>query len=246
MEDIRVVALEPFDVKDAFVILAFPAVGAAPAIAAQYLHERIDLPLVGHILADSLSSIVHVEKGRATSPIRIHGGEVVCQLDRPCQKLFVVSCPIAPGEHLQRPLAAKLLETFKEAYAIVSLDSLPRDPSDNVPDVYSLAADEQSLATLQESGTPVMPRAIFTGLTAEMLSQAGGRRVACLAVEAAPDLMDGRAAAALIACVDKLIPHVKVDSEPLREEALRMEAMLAEEIEEASRARARTHATTFV
>lgn len=228
-------------------MVAFPSTGSAAAIAGQYLRQSIDMPLVGHIPFDELSGVAHVQDGLVTGPIRVFAGNVACHLDKPCDQLYLVTSPVALPAEMLGKVAEAILRAFAHACAIVSLDSVSRQPDDDIPDVYAMGANAESLATLKITEATPMGQAIFTGMTAELMHRARDVPVACLAVEATPDLPDGRAAAALIAAVDKLIPHVKVDSEPLRQEAQELEKQLESAVDEATSAKRNQNAAhTFI
>ena len=51
------------DPNDALILVAFPSTGAASPIAAQYLIQRLDMPLVGDIRVEGMEALVHVVDG---------------------------------------------------------------------------------------------------------------------------------------------------------------------------------------
>ncbi|HUR61908.1 MAG TPA: PAC2 family protein [Candidatus Thermoplasmatota archaeon] len=214
--------------EDALMLVAMPGVGSAAIIAAQYLVKHLNLPLVGHFRIPEFRSIVSIQDGQATSPVRIFGGETVCRVGGPCPRVFVVMAdvPLHPV-HAGR-IAEFALKVAKSAGArlVLSLDAVVRLDSDSHADVYSASSEEPVLRMLVKAGIPAMARALISGPTAQVLVQGKDMEVAsgALLVEAAKDHPDGLAASALIAAVSRLLPDVPVDPKPLEDEAMQLEA----------------------
>ena len=223
MAETRVETFTDVDLTDALVIVAFPSTGAASPIAGAYLMERLDMPLVGHLVSDAFSGIVNIEDGKATSPIRIHGGEVACELDKPCRGIYIISTEVPLPLEVTVEAAHAILEWAKDARVVLALEAVVRESGDDTPDVYSAFRDDASKACIEPAGVEPIGRAMIAGMTAVLLASDLPAKVASLMVEAAPDHPDGRAAAALITALDPLIPQIKVDAQPLLEDAMRLE-----------------------
>ncbi|MEA3203889.1 MAG: uncharacterized protein QOI63_1569 [Thermoplasmata archaeon] len=218
--------------EDALILVAMPGVGSAAIIAAQYLVKHLNLPLVGHFRVPEFKTIVSIQDGQATSPVRIFGGETVCRVGGHCPRMFVVAAdvPLHPA-HAAR-IADFALEVAKSAGAklVLSLDAVVRMDGDPKPDVYCASSEAEVTQMLVKAGIPAMPRALISGSTAQVLVQGKdlGVPAGALLVEAARDHPDGLAAAALIAAVAKLVPDVPVDAKPLEDEASQLEKELRE------------------
>jgi uncharacterized protein len=221
--------------EDALILVAMPGVGSAAVIAAQYLIRHLNLPLVGHFRIPEFKSLVSIQDGVATSPVRIFGGETVCRIGGHCPRMFVVTAdvPLHPL-HASR-IAGFALRVAKSAGAklVLALEAVVRMEGDPTPDVYCASSQAPALQILAAAGIPAMPRAIISGATAQILVEGRDMDIpsGALLVEASRDHPDGLAAAALIAAVAKLLPDVPVDPSPLEKEALELE-------EELKRARA--------
>lgn len=223
------------DLKGAVVVVAFPTTGSAASIAGQYLIRNLDLPLVAHVRLPELAGLISIQDGHVTSAVRIHGGEVVCKVGRDCPRIYVVTTEIA----LPPPVLGRLAEAVMQwaalgqAHIILVLEAVGRAPGDEVPDVFSAAADTRVLKSLVQAGIPAMERALIAGITAQILLESPQRGVQAggLLVEASRDHPDGRAASALIEAVAKMVPEVAVDPKPLLKEAMALE----KEIREAQR-----------
>jgi len=244
--------LEPFgtlDLKDALVLLAFPTTGSAGSIAAHYLQRHLDLPLVGHFRIEGLNGVVAIQDGIATTPVRIFGGEVHCSLEEDrCPRLFLVTTELALPPDVVHDVAVALIQAAGDARLLLCLEGVVRQEGDETPDVF-IAADGQSTLDMlaRSTGLPVAGRALLVGMTAEMLLGSDGRTQAgAMIVEARADFPDGRAAAALVEALDKLIPDIRVDPKPLVEEALDLEKQILAAQQAAEPQLPRGHQSTFI
>jgi len=224
-------AIETFakvDLADALVLAAFPTTGSSASIAAQYLIRNLDLPLVGHLSVPELSSITAIQDGRATSAVRVFGGEVACRLDKRCPRIYVVTTELAPPPAVALRLAETLLSWAGAggAHLLLALEGVVRGEGDDTPDTFCAAADQGVLKELAKTGLPAMERALIGGITAHLLLLGPARKVrsGAVLVEATRDHPDGRAAAKLVEALAKIVPDVVIDAAPLMKEAMELEA----------------------
>lgn len=226
------------DFADSLVVVAFPTTGSVASIAGHYLQQKLTLPLVGSFVSDPHGPVAAVREGIATSPIRVFGGEVECELpEGNCPRLYIIlaDLPLAP-QHFGA-VSAAILQATAGCRLVLCLDAVVRDEGDDIPDVYSVAVEKDVLADLALKEVEPLPDAFIGGMTGQLLldSAKADSRVGALIVEAAMTMPDGRAAANLLKAVDQLLPLVPVDADPLLAEALALE----EEIRKAQKAAAR-------
>jgi predicted ATP-grasp superfamily ATP-dependent carboligase len=218
------------DLKDALVLAAFPTTGSAASIAAQYLIRNLELPLVAHLRLPELSAVTAIQDGRATSAVRIFGGEVACKLDKKCPRIYIVTTELAPPPSVAIRLSETLLDWAGKggAHLVIALEGVVRGDGDNTPDVFCAAANADVLKELTKTGIPAMERALIGGITAHILLLAPSHKVrsGAVMVEATRDHPDGRAAAALIEALGKVMPDVVMDWKPLLQEAMALESEL--------------------
>ncbi|HEX2067042.1 MAG TPA: PAC2 family protein [Candidatus Thermoplasmatota archaeon] len=216
--------------EDALVLVAMPGVGSAALIAAQYLVKHLDLPLVGHFRIPEFRNVISVQDGRATSPVRVFGGQTDCRVGGHCPRVFVVAADIPLHPSHSARIADLALDVAKSAGAklVLALDAVVRLEGDLQPNVFCASAAADVTDLLVQAGIPVMARALIAGATAQVLVQGKDVEVptGALLVEAARDHPDGLAAAALIAAIALLLPDVPVDPKPLEDEASQMEREL--------------------
>ncbi|MCA1818840.1 MAG: proteasome assembly chaperone family protein [Thermoplasmatota archaeon] len=223
--------------KDAVVLLAFPTAGSASSIAAQYLVRNLTLPLVGHFRLPELSGLVAIQDGRVTSAVRIFGGEVACRIGQDCPRIYLVTTELALPPIALARLADAVMDWAAAGgvHMLLVLEAVVRSEGDESPDVYVAAADRTVLASLRKAGLPPMERALIAGITAQILLDSPRRGLAAggLLVEASRDHPDGRAAAALVQAVAKMVPDVVVDAGPLQKEAMELETEIQKAREQA-------------
>lgn len=227
------IALETFgkvELKDALIVVAFPTTGSASSIAAHYLVRHLDLPLVGHVMTPEMAGIMAVQDGRATSALRIFGGETNCRLDKGCPRIYVVMTELALAPLATLRIADGLLNWAKGggAHLVLALEGVVRGEGDTTPDVFCASAEPGVLKELKKTGVPSMERALIGGMTAHLLLVGPARGVRCgtLLVEASRDHPDGRAAAALIEALARMMPDVPIDPKPLMKEALELDELI--------------------
>src|ERR1044072_3573981 len=243
-------AFAPIDLKDALVVAAFPTTGQAASIAAQYLIRNLQLPLVAHLHLPELSGIAAIQDGKATASVRVFGGKVACRLDKKCPRIYLVTTELAPPPSVALKLSEILLDWAGKGGARLplALGGVVRGEGDDTPDVYCAAASESVLKELRKTGLPVMERALIGGITAPLLLLGPARKVRSgpVLVEPARDHPDGRAAAALIEALGKIVPDVLLDAKPLMDEAMALEQQLTRIREGAEPLQANPAADQFI
>lgn len=233
-------SFEDLDPKDALIITAFASTGAASPIAAQYLVKDLEMPLVGDLQTDAFTGVMHIQDGRPTSPIRIHGGEIACAVDGPCQRTYVISTEIPLPPASQGDIAQAILAWAKDARLLLSLDAVARDEHDETPDLYTLSTTPEAAKRVEPTNAPPLKRGIVAGMTALLMTGAmeQGVHAATLLVEARSEHPDGRAAAALVTGLDPLIPQISIDAEPLMKDAMTLEKEIRQAMADANKGQA--------
>ena len=109
------------------------------------------------------------------------------------------------------------------------------DEDDSDGSLLGIGATAESHKILKELQVPVLKQGIVGGMTGVMMGESRRRGVNTVAMlaEASGEfgngsIPDSRAAARIINCLDKLLPAIQLDSEPLLEEAQRIEGQIRE------------------
>lgn len=249
MADVSFILREDIDWNDSLVLVSFPGAGAAGTIAGHYLRRHLNLPLLGSIHLEGQSPAVTVEGGVTTSPLRIHGGQVECKLgDESCPSVYLIMTDLALQPAAMQAVAAAILAETAGARMVLCLDAVTREAGDDTPDVHCASPDPALVDLLQTDAVRPVSEGIVVGMSGQILlgAEAAGVPGAALLVEAAADLPDGRAAAALVKAVDKILPSVDIDDEPLLAEAMELEQKVAAASKQAERASAPRSSHTFI
>ena len=226
------------DTEDALVVCCFPSVSMVSSIVAHYLIERLDLTFCGGVRHPRLPAVCLVQDGAPMPPIRFYAGQPVCTLDS-CDKLIVIVSEVQIHGMLALPLTEALLEWSKEANtgAGILVDSFSHgvenmhelvddDASDET--ILGIGTPEENREQLSEMGIPLLNHGVIGGMTGVLLGEGRRRGLNMLAImaEAAAEYPDARAAARVIHHLDMLLPASKLDTEPLIEEAERIEEQI--------------------
>jgi len=171
-------------------------------------------------------------------PVRIYAGKPVCSMEQ-CDSVVVVvsEAPIPPK--LMLPLSEALLNYSHEKgfQAAVLVDSFSHqqesghevmDSDDTDETLLGIGATDWALEQLTEMGIPLLEAGMIAGMNGVLLGE--GRRsklnMMCIMAEAIGGIPDARAAARVIEKLNKLLPAMELDTEPLLDEAERIETQI--------------------
>ena len=234
---------ERADAKGSLVLSCFPSVSMVSSIVAHYLIEHMELSFVGGVRDERLPPVCMVQDGKPLPPIRIYSGTTVDS--DICDKVVLIVSEMKVHDAITLPIAESLLEWSKEmdfqggilidAFAQKGLEGNsskdgPMIEYDNTPDVdvLGIGATDAMLKKLDEMEVTHLEQGVLSGMNAVLLGE-GRRRgldIMALLVEADPRYPDARAAVKLIEILDKLLTNIKLDTEPLIEEAERIEQQI--------------------
>jgi uncharacterized protein len=216
------------------VVSAFPSAGLATTVAAHYMVRALKLPRVGRFESRDIAPVAVIQGGEVHPTVRVYGrGDLA---------LVLSEFPPTPSQ--ANALAWTILEgaEMRKARLIVCLEGVVPHPADEPGDEKADApSDEQVWAayshpdpalrkTFEAARARSLEEGVIGGVSGALLVQGIGRAipVATLLVSArvAEGLPDHRAGAALIEMLDRLLPELKIDTKPLREQAEQIEKAL--------------------
>ncbi|MDR0335199.1 MAG: PAC2 family protein [Methanomassiliicoccaceae archaeon] len=216
------------DVKwdDPIAIVGFPSIGLAGSIAANFLARSLELEVIAGIASPDFPPYAVVQNGVPLPPIRFYAGGRNCDdTGVRCDSVIVVTSEFMPKIEQHHPLAVALLEWFKEnnVRTVICLEGVPFfDPEKGIFGVGSTQAandimDKYSVEKLEDS--------IVRGTSGVMLYEGVMRNMDVLAVlvPARADMPDPRSAAKLMEPLARMLPELKIDTEPLYKEAEELE-----------------------
>jgi uncharacterized protein len=239
------------DTENALVLCCFPSVGMVSSVIAHFLIEKLELEFVGGVVDPQLPPMCLVNDGKPLPLIRAYAGSPVCSTKLPeCDKIILLMSELIIPEPLVQGIVDGMLEWSKgaklsggvliDAFAKKGMKSsmegqepvVEYEGTDDV-DVLGVAATETTQKTLEELNILPLEQGVIKGVTGLLLSE-GRRRgldIMSLMVEADPRYPDARAAAVLISHLNKLLPAIELDHEPLIEEAERIEEQVRQMME---------------
>ena len=246
MSGAPVVAVDDeLNAEDALVVTCFPSAGFVSSIVAHYLVDRLGLTFVGGARGAGLPPVCLVQEGKPLPPLRFYAGEPICHMDR-CDKVVLIASEIQVNADLTLSLADSILDWVEASGAsqVMMIDSFSHGPDqahsifdDDESDesMLGIGSTDSAQETLEQLGVSKLRHGVVGGMSGVMLGECRRRRIDAMAIlaESGGDLANGaipdaRAAARIIERLDGLLPAIKLDTEPLLEEAQRIEEQIRE------------------
>lgn len=224
MVPIEVREYKKVDLRGGTVIDGFPSVGLVSTIASNYILSSLGLDQVACLDSDYFPPLSMVYASKPKFPARIYAGEE--------QKLAVFVSEFSPMPALDRALAKTMFSWAREQNCslIISSVGMPAEREVGEADlrVQGVGSTESSRARLDAAAIEPLEIGIIVGVPGTLLNEGRWANfdVIVLLTKAHPEIPDARAAAEIVRAIGKLLPTVKVDVEPLLEEAGRIEARL--------------------
>jgi predicted ATP-grasp superfamily ATP-dependent carboligase len=225
-----------WDLQDPLVLVGFPSQGLVGAIVASYLVPKLDMQLVATLDHPTMPPVASIREGRAHSPVQIFASTVRCGINGNCDQLVVIRSDAAPPTEHVDEISDEILEYADQIGGdlVVTLEGAPTSSeSDHVFAVPNLVADVDT----SEIGAESFPDGALSGFSASLLTEGNSRQqhVLCLFTTVQEDMPDAEAASRLVDVADDLVPGIRMDPEPLREEARKFERNLRAALEEQER-----------
>ena len=246
MSGAPVVAVDDeLNAEGALVVTCFPSAGFVSSIVAHYLVDRLGLAFVGGARGAGLPPVCLVQEGKPLPPLRFYAGEPICHMDR-CDKVVLIASEIQVNADLTLSLADSILDWVEASGAsqVMMIDSFSHGPDqahsifdDDESDesMLGIGSTDSAQETLEQLGVSKLKHGVVGGMSGVMLGECRRRRLDAMAIlaESGGDLANGgipdaRAAARIIERLDGLLPAIKLDTEPLLEEAQRIEEQIRE------------------
>ena len=101
-------------------------------------------------------------------------------------------------------------------------------PMQAIEDVYAISCTSRGREMLQAAKLPLFHEGVITGIAGVMLNEGKIRdfTVCSLLAEAQPNYPDARAAARVVEAINRLLPSITIDPQPLYQEAEGIESQL--------------------
>ena len=234
-DDIQIIERKDVSVKGAVLVEGFPSVGMVSSIVANYMIKKLDMEYIGSVNSRFFHPTAIIAGAVPMPPVRIFAGHPIETKDCICDRLVVLTSEFPPPIDLMKPLVDKILNWAKEKEikTVVSVEGIVNEnPNSDDPNTYAIASTENARNLLAEKNIMTLESGIITGISGVLLHEAERmqRDVICLLSDANPQIPDARSAARLIEILDQFLPKLKLDPQPLIEEAERLETQLKQTI----------------
>lgn len=207
------------------VLEAFPSVGLVSTIASSYLISTLNLDQICALESDDFPPISMVYSRKPKFPARIYAREDL--------NLAIFISEFPPPTKVHRPLAKTLLSWAMDqgCRRIISLEGLPRPEHEDKkkePELVGVGSNTVAREELDDGGIPQFEVGMISGVSGVLLNEGrwANYNVISLLADAMPNFPDAHAAAKLVDGVNRLIPEIQIESEPLIRQAEEMEIYL--------------------
>ncbi len=238
-DDIQIVERKEVNVKDAVLIEGFPSVGMVSSIVANYMIKMLEMEYVGSVNSRYFHPTAVIANSIPMPPVRIYAGQPVEKKDCFCDRLVVLTSEFPPPMELMKPMVDKILNWTGEKgiRTVVSVEGIVNENAQTESaSTYAIASTDRARKLLENKAITPLENGIITGISGVLLHEAERmqRDVICLLSDANPQIPDARSAARLIEVLDQFLPKLKLDPQPLIEEAEKLEEQLKQAIIQAN------------
>jgi uncharacterized protein len=235
-EDIQIIEYKNVDLSNSVLIEAFPTVGLVSSIAGHFLVEQLKLEEIGTISSRYFMPAAVIHNGVPSPPVRIYAGKKICGSTGECNQIVVIISEFMPSVDIIKPVANMILTWAqkKKCSHIVTLEGT-HSLNPKKPKTYGVATTQKMNDILKKYAIEETKEGMITGITGVLLFEGARLKqdVLCLLAEAHSSYPDSRAAALLVETIDKMLPEIKIDTQPLYKEAEDIEQKIRSFIKQA-------------
>ena len=216
--------------NDAVAIIGFPSLGLVSSIATSFLAKELKLDLIAAVSSPSFPPYAIVQGGVPMPPVRIYGGcrkkDESCTDGIECEDLFVITSEFVPKPDQTDEMASLIVDWClrNNVHTVITLDGIPLF----APDMYSIigvGSTENARQMMKDYEIESIEDGMVRGLSGMILLKASeiDLDVITLLGSAKQDMPDPKGAAKLMEPLTRLLPELKIDTEPLYKEAEEIE-----------------------
>lgn len=216
MDDIKVIS-RALAGAEKTVLIGFPGSGLVGSIALQYLVDQMDFEQVGAITSKYFPPVALMTKGVINAPVRIYEKDHLAAV--------ISDVPIHPM--ICYEVANGILDwltqfNVREIATIAGI--ITNEPEKRV---FGVATSREVLQRIEEE-TIILPMGSISGIAASLLTECKTRGIPGIGLLGETvNTPDPRSSAATIEVLNKLY-HLNLDVKPLLEQAVEIEAAMAQ------------------
>jgi uncharacterized protein len=235
-EEIQLIEYKDVDLSNAILIEAFPTVGLVSSIAGHFLVEQLKLEEIGTISSRYFMPAAVIHNGVPSPPVRIYASKKICGSANSCDQIAVIISEFMPPGDLIKPVANMILAWAqkKKCSHIVTLEGT-HSLNPKKPKTYGVPTTQKMKDILTKYTIEETKEGMITGITGVLLFEGARLKqdVLCLLAEAHSSYPDSRAAALLVETLDKMLPEIQINTQPLYKEAEDIEQKIRSFIKQA-------------
>lgn len=237
MDEIEIYEYGSVELKKAFVITGFPTVGLVGTIASRFVVDTLKLNMIATFLSDYFPPVSVVSGSEPLPPVRIYAGEKKCGPNGMCNQLAVILSELSPPPVMLRPMANKIIEWCRknECETIACIEGFNLGEEKEEVPLIGIGSTEKAREILKKYDVELMREGMVSGLSGILLYE-GKRKsfdVFCLLAGTHANYPDAKASAKVLEIINKMLPEIKIDPEPLYREAEAIEEQIKAHIKEA-------------
>jgi uncharacterized protein len=221
-EEIEIIEYKNVDLTNAILIEAFPTVGLVSSIAGHFIVEQLKLEEIGTINSRYFMPAAVIHNGVPSPPVRIYASKKICGSTGDCDQIAVIISEFMPPVDIIKPVADIILSWAqkKKCSHIVTLEGT-HSLNPKKPKTYGVATTQKMKDILTKYTIEETKEGMITGITGVLLFEGARLKqdVLCLLAEAHSSYPDSRAAALLVETLDKMLPEIQINTQPLYKEA---------------------------
>lgn len=205
--------------KNPIIIEGFPGFGLVGTIATEFLIDHLGVELIGKVTIDETPAVVAIHEDHIVEPLGIFYNK---------KYNIIIIHSLSGSTGLEWRLADVIQKLAKELNAkeIISLEGVgSASTNPGTERVFYFSKDEKSKKVLSKLGLNPLKEGIIMGVTGALLLTIEKMPLNCIFAETHSELPDSKAAANIIKALDKYL-GLKVDPEPLLEQAVKFEEKL--------------------
>jgi len=237
MQEMEIYEYERMKLENAFLIMGFPTVGLVGTIASRFVINSLKLRPVAAFLSDYFPPVTVISDSTPLPPVRLYGGDKRCGPNGECNQLLVMLSEFVPPYATLRPLAKNIIEWCKkrDCRTVVCIEGF--NLGEKVEDVplLGVASTKRARKLLEKYGVEIMKEGMVSGLSGILLYEGKHRKmdISCILAGTHADYPDAKAAARVLEVVNKMLPEINIDPEPLYKEAEEIEKKIKIHMEKA-------------
>jgi uncharacterized protein len=227
--DIKIIENKKMELSNCMLTVAFPTVGLISSIAGHHIVTSLKLKEIGAIISDKFMPTTVIHNHYPSPPVRIYAGKKKCGPKDGCDQIAVIMSEFMPPYESIGPLVSTILDWAKQKKCriITTFEGshTEKNGENEEQKVYGVGSTPYMQKMLDKFNIIQMDEGMITGVTGVLLYKAAleQQNAMCLLSKAHSQFPDSRAAAKLIQILDVMLPGIKLDPQPLYEEAERIE-----------------------